>query len=175
MLGVRLPQTLLGTITANWKLSVIKYLQQIPQSGCLSVPVCLYWNYARLLRSTSKEFCSFDAMLCYNVCMNQRGLVFRISTKMGTSVHRVDSFPLHLPQCNSHAPQFVHNASGFRHRPTSFHASGVYHNRKLQYPQSPISKAASTGSARTLAPFFSKAKVQLLSQILFAAVQSRWK
>ena len=73
------PQTLLRLFTANWKLSVIKYQQQIPLSNDSPVRVCLYWNYALLLLSTSKEFSYCDAMLCCTVYMNPRDLVYRIS------------------------------------------------------------------------------------------------
>ena len=73
------PQTLLRLFTANWKLSVIKYQQQIPLSNDSPVRVCLYWNCVLLLRSTSKEFSYCDAMLCCTVYTNLRDLVCRIS------------------------------------------------------------------------------------------------
>ena len=76
----------------NWKLSVMKYLQQIPLSSDSPVQVCLCWNYVQLLQSTSKEFCSFGAMLCYTLYMNRHGLEFHILTEMGTSVHMADLF-----------------------------------------------------------------------------------
>ena len=78
------PQTLLRLFTANWKLSVIKYQQQIPLSNDSPVRVCLYWNCVLLLLSTSKEFSYCDAMLCCTVYMNQRDLLCRISIKPGT-------------------------------------------------------------------------------------------
>ena len=78
------PQTLLRLFTANWKLSVIKYQQQIPLSNDSPVRVCLYWNCVLLLRSTSKEFSYCDAMLCCTVYTNQRDLVCRISATPDT-------------------------------------------------------------------------------------------
>ena len=78
------PQTLLRLFTANWKLSVIKYQQQILLSSDSPVRVCLYWNCALLLRSTSKEFSYCDAMLCCTVYTNQRDLVCRISATPDT-------------------------------------------------------------------------------------------
>ena len=78
------PQTLLRLFTANWKLSVIKYQQQIPLSNDSPVRVCLYWNCALLLLSTSKEFSYCDAMLCCTVYTNQRDLVCRISATPDT-------------------------------------------------------------------------------------------
>ena len=78
------PQTLLRLFTANWKLSVIKYQQQIPLSNDSPVRVCLYWNCVLLLRSTSKEFSYCDAMLCCIVYTNQRDLVCRISATPDT-------------------------------------------------------------------------------------------
>ena len=84
LVGACLPQTLPGTSTTNWKLSVIKYQQQIPLSNDSPVRVCLYWNCVLLLLSTSKEFSYCDAMLCCTVYMNQRDLLCRISIKPGT-------------------------------------------------------------------------------------------
>ena len=78
------PQTLLRLFTANWKLSVIKYQQQIPLSNDSPVRVCLYWNCVLLLRSTSKEFSYCDAMLCCTIYTNQRDLVCRISATPDT-------------------------------------------------------------------------------------------
>ena len=78
------PQTLLRLFTANWKLSVIKYQQQIPLSNDSPVRVCLCWNCALLLLSTSKEFSYCDAMLCCTVYTNQRDLVCRISATPDT-------------------------------------------------------------------------------------------
>ena len=78
------PQTLLRLFTANWKLSVIKYQQQIPLSNDSPVRVCLYWNCVLLLRSTSKEYSYCDAMLCCTVYTNQRDLVCRISATPDT-------------------------------------------------------------------------------------------
>ena len=78
------PQTLLRLFTANWKLSVIKYQQQIPLSNDSPVRVCQYWNCVLLLRSTSKEFSYCDAMLCCTVYTNQRDLVCRISATPDT-------------------------------------------------------------------------------------------
>ena len=78
------PQTLLRLFTANWKLSVIKYQQQIPLSNDSPVRVCLYWNCVLLLRSTSKEFSYCDAMLCCTVYTNQRDLVCRTSIMRDT-------------------------------------------------------------------------------------------
>ena len=78
------PQTLLRLFTANWKLSVIKYQQQIPLSNDSPVRVCLYWNCVLLLRSTSKEFSHCDAMLCCTVYTNQRDLVCRTSIMRDT-------------------------------------------------------------------------------------------
>ena len=78
------PQTLLRLFTANWKLSVIKYQQQIPLSNDSPVRVCLYWNCVLLLRSTPKEFSYCDAMLCCTVYTNQRDLVCRISATPDT-------------------------------------------------------------------------------------------
>lgn len=78
------PQALLRLFTANWKLSVIKYQQQIPLSSDSPVRVCLYWNCALLLLSTSKEFSYCDAMLCCTVYTNQRDLVCRISATPDT-------------------------------------------------------------------------------------------
>ena len=77
------PQTLLRLFTANWKLSVIKYQQQIPLSNDSPVRVW-YWNCALLLLSTSKEFSYCDAMLCCTVYTNQRDLVCRISATPDT-------------------------------------------------------------------------------------------
>ena len=84
LVGACLPQTLLRLFTANWKLSVIKYQQQIPLSNDSPVRVCLYWNCALLLRSMSKEFSYCDAMLCCTVYTNQRDLVCRISATPDT-------------------------------------------------------------------------------------------
>ena len=78
------PQTLLRLFTANWKLSVIKYQQQIPLSNDSPVRVCLYWNCVLLLRSTSKEFSYCDAMLCCTLYTNQRNLVCRTSIMRDT-------------------------------------------------------------------------------------------
>ena len=78
------PQTLLRLFTANWKLSVIKYQQQIPLSNDLPVRVCLYWNCVLLLRSTSKGFSYCDTMLCCTVYTNPRDLVCRISATPDT-------------------------------------------------------------------------------------------
>ena len=78
------PQTLIRLFTANWKLSVIKYQQQIPLSNDSPVRVCLYWNCALLLRSTSKEFSYCDAMLRCTVYTNPRDLVCRISATPDT-------------------------------------------------------------------------------------------
>ena len=68
----------------NRKLSVMKYLQQIPLSSDSPVRVCLYWNYALLLLSTSKEFSYCDAMLCCIVYTNPRDLVYRTSIMQST-------------------------------------------------------------------------------------------
>ena len=78
------PQTMLRLFTENWKLSVIKYQQQIPLLSDSPVRVCLYWNCALLLLSTSKEFSYCDAMLCCTVYTNQRDLVCRISATPDT-------------------------------------------------------------------------------------------
>ena len=68
----------------NWKLSAIKYLQQILLSTDSPVQACRYWNYALLLLSTSKEFSYCDAMLCCTVYTNPRDLVYRTSIMQST-------------------------------------------------------------------------------------------
>ena len=68
----------------NRKLSVMKYLQQIPLSSDSPVRVCLCWNYVQLLQSTSVGFSCCDAMLCCTVYTNQRDLVCRISATPDT-------------------------------------------------------------------------------------------
>ena len=69
-------QTSAGGISSltNRKLSVMKYLQQIPLSSDSPVRVCLCWNYVQLLQSTSVGFSYCDTMLCCTVSNSELSL-----------------------------------------------------------------------------------------------------